>query len=162
MLIKVDHDHWYDWELRHVGDIPEGIKPEAVRPTHRENYRQVRVVYQFPNTTDIVVPDESWDTMFKNHVEGVRLAAKGYQTVHIGDGGGFVHGAEREVAPRSLPLKSRNQVLAEHLQLVMTNHSHPSKVTAVRVVVPHVLMKGDDAQRLERYLTVVLSGGAAA
>jgi hypothetical protein len=119
----------------------------------------VRVEYDEPNQTEVQISDDDWAYMFETHVQGVQKAAKGYKTKHAGDGGGFEHGSEREIAPRNLPLKTKGQVLADHLQLAMTNHCHANKITKVVFRVPPAEMSEDEVKKLEQYLTVVLSGG---
>src|SRR5207253_9248639 len=68
--------------------------------------------------------------------------------------GGPQHGQEVEVAPRVLPLKSRNQLISEHLANVLGGHTEARHISKIRVAEPYINADGDpeDSSKLERFL----------
>lgn len=159
MQVAIDSKRWWDWEIRHTSQIPDGA---VSRPTPLgDELKQVRVEYDTPTTTVYNTFDADIDRMVQTHREGVKNATEGYWAVHEGAPGpdGRQHG-DKVWCQKAVPEKTAAQIIAEHLQLAMTNHCAPADVTAVRIVEPHQSFTADDTERLTRYLQVVLSGGA--
>lgn len=147
MLLEVDVSAYHDTELRHVSEI--GSDEPSLPSHHGPSLRHVLVVREEPNVVRIGISEHDIELMERDHRAAVEQARKGYTAIHEG---GAQHGQEVVVPPRNLPLKSRRQLLAEHLAgAVLPHHAPAEHVRAVRIVESTL----DDNERalLERYLT---------
>ncbi len=116
---------------------------------HGPNLRHVQVTRYEPNVVHVVVPDHDIDLMERDHRAGVELARKGYTAIQEG---GPLHGQEIVIPPRNLPLKSKRQLLAEHLAgAVLPYHAPSEHILGVRIV--DSSLDADEQAAMERYLT---------
>jgi hypothetical protein len=155
MQIEVDVARWYDWRLKHHSEVQPG-EVAIDSPTHGAGLKLVQELREEPSVTWIHIPDADIDRMVADHQEAVTTARQGYATTQEG---GPLHGQPVTVAPRHLPIKSRDQLIADHLeQAVMPYHAPNEHVRAVRIT--EAAMPTAETTRLERYLNARLASGA--
>lgn len=146
MKIEVEVAQYFDWKLRHRSEVKEG--EVAIPSQHGPSIVMVREQVPEPSVTTILIPDSDLQRMEEDHKLGVENAAKGYTCIATG---GPMDGQEVTVAPRLLPLKSLNQLVAEHLQqAVMPFHAHSQHIRKVKVVDGD--MDPAELKKLERHL----------
>lgn len=145
MHLELDHAHHYDWALRHESEVRDD---DVHRPSpHGEQFRHVRELIEEPATTTVHIPDASVDRMVADHREAVETARRGYVAIRVG---GERDGQEVAVAPRDVPLRSLNRLVADHLETFIYGHTPGDQITAVRIL--DSALEPDEAALLERYL----------
>lgn len=145
MHIQIDHAHHYDWALRHERDVGPD---EVARPAPQgEEFRAVRETRQEPRTTVVSLPDSDIERMEADHLAGVESAQRGYEAVHEG---GPQHGQTVTVPARVVAPRSRNRLIADHLEGFLFDHSPADQITAIRIV--DSSLDPADQAKLERYL----------
>lgn len=123
MRVEVDVLKFYDWQVRHESQLQADSVHRAA-PALGPGMHMVRVQVDEPSTTRIDVPDEDIGIMHADHLQGVADAAKG----------GWIHPTTGEtVESRIIPTKTPKQLLAEHIEAVMSHHAQNDHITAVRV-----------------------------
>jgi hypothetical protein len=152
MQIEVDVSRWYDWRLKHHSEVgPDEVAVDS--PAHGPGLKLAQTLRDDPSTTFVHIPDADVERMVREHREAVASARTGYTARQEG---GPAHGEEVVVPPRHLPTKSRDQLIAEHLEdAVMPHHAPSEHITAVRVV--DADMPEAERGRLERYLSARLA-----
>ena len=145
LKLTVYHRSFYDWKLVKASDVRPG--DVAVASHLGQEFAHLQVQYNEPNTTDVVISEAALDQWVADHEEGVMNARKGYTTNHVG---GPLDGQEVVVAPRNLPLKSREELLAQHLADAVFPFHFPSEhVTKIKV---SDVEDADAGKKLERFL----------
>jgi hypothetical protein len=158
--IEIDVAKFYDQETRHQSQLTGDDDEIAVPSPHGKDLYDCRVLRHTPNTTYIAMPDSDIDLMESTHRAGVMLARKGYVATQEG---GPLHDQEVTVPPRALPLRSRNELIANHLRdAVMPDHAPGEHIRRVRIVTPYRNPEGVEedpavTRKLERYLNAVMA-----
>jgi hypothetical protein len=149
MKLLVHHRSFYDWKLVPTSQVKSG--DIALPSTHGPEFSHLQVQFNESNTTEVIVNEDSLHQAHADHQEGVATARRGYKAKHVGHGGGFEHGAERMVAPRHLPLLTRNEFLAKHLIDAVFPYHFPSEAVS-KIEVLESGLDPQDTKRLERFL----------
>lgn len=156
MLIEVAVKKWYDWKPVRRDEVQPG--DVAVPSVMGAEFANVRVLKTTPSKTSISIPDGEIERMVTDHEDGVKLRRAGYQAKHEGHGGPVTHGKMQTVASQPAPLKSRKQLIGDHLvDAVMPFHAPAEAIGKVKVIDAPGFSE-EERKDLERYLTVRLGG----